>query len=111
MNFVPETTQETTNINTRVEFDIVAMSEPNTLLRVLEYFALIGATPSNVKADANPDGTQTISIIVEEVSEQRAYILAGKINEIFTVNSTSYVVEPIKTSVGKMSHPDMLMCA
>ncbi|WP_299377671.1 hypothetical protein [uncultured Kiloniella sp.] len=102
---------KTTDINTRVEFDIVAMREPNTLLRILEYFALIGATPSNVKADATSDGTQTISIIVEGVSEQRAYILAGKINEIFTVNSTSYVIEPIKTSVGKTNHPDMLMCA
>ncbi|WP_053005937.1 hypothetical protein [Kiloniella spongiae] len=108
---MPKTTPEATSENTRVEFVIVAMSEPNTLLRVLEYFALIGATPSNVRADANPDDTQTISIIVEGLSQRRAYILAGKINEIFTVNSTGYVVNSIEELGDRSNHSDMRMCA
>ncbi|WP_120497989.1 hypothetical protein [Kiloniella sp. EL199] len=107
----PNTTTRNTSENRRVEFDIVAMSEPNTLLRVLEYFALIGVTPCNVKADANLDGTQIISIIVEGLSQQRAYILAGKINEIFTVNSASYVVKSIEVPSYNPSHSDMRMCA
>ncbi|WP_085901853.1 hypothetical protein [Kiloniella majae] len=108
---MPKTTSENTSKNMRVEFDIIAMSEPNTLLRVLEYFALIGATPCNVKADSNPDGTQAIAVTVEKLSQQRAYILAGKINEIFTVNSVRYTVKSMDVSGDSPGHSDMRMCA
>ncbi len=106
-----KTILENTVGNTRAEFDIVAMSEPNTLLRVLEYFAVIGVTPSNVKADNNPDGKQLISVIAEGLSQQRAYILAGKINEIFTVNSVRYVVKSSEASGDDPRHSDIRMCA
>ncbi len=107
MNFVLNTPSE----NTLVEFDIDAMSEPNTLLRVLEYFALIGVTPCHVKADANADGTQRISVIADGLSQQRAYILAGKINEIFTVNTASYVVKPVEARDDNPGQSDIRMCA
>jgi len=87
--------------NNLTAFEIVAESEPGTLPRILEYFALNSTTPSTVLARRNTDGDQTILIEAEGLSDQRAYIIASKLAEIFTVNSATYIQNPVAEFEGR----------
>ncbi len=87
--------------NNLTAFEIRAESEPGTLPRILEYFALNSTTPSTVWARRDEDGSQKIYIEAEGLSDQRAYIIAAKLGEIFTVNSAIYVQNPVAELKGK----------
>ncbi|WP_419903941.1 hypothetical protein [Kiloniella sp.] len=87
--------------NNLTAFELTAESEPGTLPRILEYFALNSTTPSTVWARRNDDGSQKIYIEVEGLSDQRAYIIASKLAGIFTVNSATYVQNPVAELDGK----------
>ena len=87
--------------NNLTAFEIIAESEPGTLPRILSFFALNSTTPSTVWARRSSDDVQNIYIEAEGLSDQRAYIIAAKLAEIFTVHSAIYVQNPDAESEGK----------
>lgn len=58
-------------------FDIIAHADPQTLIRMLNYFALLGLVPRCVDA-VEADGLVTIRIEQPDLGEQQAHVIAEK---------------------------------
>ena len=76
-------------------FDIVAHADPQTLIRMLNYFAQLGLSPSRVNA-LDVGGSVTICIEQPGLDEQQARIIAERMR-------SSVLVETVRAHRGR--HP------
>ena len=84
-------------------FDIVASADPQTLVRILNYFAQLGLLPRRVNS-AEADGWVTIRIQQPGLSEQQARIIAEKMR-------SSVFVATVQLHRGRrllLSHSEMI---
>ncbi len=73
--------------NSRTRFSVQAEFEPSTLSRVLEIFAVRGATYDTMSARKTNDGMQWIELDCRDVEDHSADVLLNKIRQIITVRS------------------------
>ncbi len=74
-------------------FDIVGHKDPQTLIRLLNYFAALGLAPSQVTAVA-ADGMMAIAIEQPDLGEKQARIIAEKMR-------SSVLVESVRLRLGQ----------
>ncbi len=74
-------------------FEVVAHADPQTLVRVLNYFAQLGLQPGRVHA-VEADGSVTIRIAQPGLAEQQAHIIAEKMR-------TSVLVDTVRVHRGR----------
>ncbi|WP_430388303.1 hypothetical protein [Blastomonas fulva] len=65
-------------------FEVEAMIDPQSLLRVLGYFAQRSVVPDALQMRVG-DGRMTISLTVSELAEAHALIIAAKLEQIMLV--------------------------
>ncbi|WP_157231093.1 hypothetical protein [Kiloniella laminariae] len=70
-------------------YQILAESEPGTLPRILEFFALNSSVPFSVSAVRAGEEVQKIVIETDDLTEQRARIIEAKLAAVFTVHTAS----------------------
>jgi hypothetical protein len=73
--------------NAQAKFAVRAVHEPNTLSRILEFFALNDITPATLQATKIGDGMQNIEVTCSDVDSHRAEIIANKIRQMVTVRT------------------------
>jgi prephenate dehydratase len=69
-------------------FNVSALNDPGTLLRILELFAKRGLTPDRVRSD-RCDGELMLMIEVDEMEAELAAYIGRCIQEIFVVRSVA----------------------
>lgn len=74
-------------------FDIVARADPQTLIRLLSYFAQLGILPGGVRA-REAAGLMTVQIEQADLAEQQARIIAEKMR-------SSVLVETVRVRCGR----------
>lgn len=70
----------------RTHFDIVARADPQTLIRLLNYFAQLGLLPNRVNA-VEVGGSVMVRIAQPELGEHQARIIAEKMRSSVLVES------------------------
>ncbi|MCZ4282260.1 hypothetical protein O4H49_15840 [Kiloniella laminariae] len=78
-------------------YQILAESEPGTLPRILELFALNSSVPFSVVAMRAGEETQRVVIETDDLTEQRARIIEAKLKAVFTVYAVSCSFVPHKS--------------
>ena len=76
----------------QAKFAVRALHEPNTLSRILEFFALNDITPATLLATKAGDDMQHIEVTCSDVDSRRAEIIANKIRQMVTVRTASLEV-------------------
>lgn len=69
-------------------FEVEAMVDPQSLLRVLGYFAQRSIVPDALRMRVR-DGQMTICLNAPDLAEAHAQIIAAKLEQIMLVNSVT----------------------
>jgi len=68
------------------KFSVLADADPNVTSRLLELFALRGLVPLKVSSSRFNNGTLVTRILVNEISESDAHVLASKLRQCVMVS-------------------------
>lgn len=69
-------------------FEVEAMTDPQSLSRVIGYFAQRSIVPTEVAVKVAGE-VMHIAIIVTDLSTEHAHIIEGKISQLFVVNDVT----------------------
>lgn len=91
----------------RSRFDIVALADPQTLIRLLNPFAQLGLRPSHVKA-VESNGLVTVRIELPDLSEQHGRIIAEKMQSSLLVETVRvlrgrHLLTPLSETIDALS--------